>query len=333
MTALVFLVLGVVIALVAASGRLKPHIAGGMAIGLLAVDLLVFGLGYNLFSARSEVYPESQAITRLRQLAGDHRIMPMNDRWRLRSFPKGVLPPNAATAYGLLDVQGYDSLYPMRFKRLLDAGAGRDSSPPENGNMVFAREMSPSVRDLLGVRYVICTRKSADALELSSGFYAYENRSTLPRAFLVYQARRTTDPESLELIARGGTNLRSVALVDESTPIALGQDPVSSGVALVRAYTCNTVAIYAITPDAPGLLVLTDQYYPGWVARIDGKQLPVMRVDYCFRGVAVPKGRHLVTFSFEPQSFKNGLRLASVGFFLVLVTGVAYGLRLRGGRP
>ena len=328
-TAAALLMIGLAVAFLAAAGRVITQVAGGVAIGLLAADLLFSGIGYNLYSSRSEIYPETDAVVRLRSLAGEGRIMPINVEWKLRSFPSAVFPPNAATAYGLRDVQGYDSLYPVRYKRLLDAAAGRDSSPPENGNMVFASGISPSTRDLLGVRWLLSSERSSGALELARGCYAYENETALPRVFVVRRVRRTTDSESLGLIVRGEVDLRSEALVyDSMRPLAQA----ASGSARIRNHTCNRVVIDVDNPDAPGLLVLTDQHYPGWVARIEGKLVTVHRVNYCFRGVVVPKGRYTVVFSFEPRSLRNGLLLAFSGLLIVASTALVSGLRSRGGR-
>lgn len=318
MTALAFLALGLVAMLLGASGRLKNSVTGGILVGLLAVDLLVFGSGYNIFSAREDVYPVFETAETLRD-AGGARIMPLNDEWRLRQFPSAVLPPNAATVYYLYDVQGYDSLYPVRYKRLLDAAAGRDSSPPENGNMVFARNPDSQVWDLLGVRYSV-----------SPDGDVRENRSALPRAFVVHQVRRVSDADALELLANGGIDLRSTALVEEELSLG-GSERSGSSSALIRGYTNNRVFINVNNPDAPGLLVLTDQFYPGWTARIGRRVLPVMRVDYCFRGVLIPRGSHQVVFSFEPQSHVNGLRLASLGG-LTLLGLLIRSVRRRGDR-
>ena len=53
------------------------------------------------------------------------------------------------------------------------------------------------------------------------------------------------------------------------------------------------------------MLVLTDNAYPGWKAKVDGKDAPVERVDYIFRGVRVPAGAHRVEFRFEPATGRS----------------------------
>ena len=62
-----------------------------------------------------------------------------------------------------------------------------------------------------------------------------------------------------------------------------------------------------VSAVSPKLLVLSDTYYPGWVARIDGEGSPTYRANYTMRGVSVPAGSHQVTFSYEPQSVRLGI--------------------------
>ena len=62
----------------------------------------------------------------------------------------------------------------------------------------------------------------------------------------------------------------------------------------------------------PGLLVLHEAYYPGWVARVDGRPTPIVRTNVLFRGVEVGDGHHVVEFHFEPFSYAN-LRAAALG--------------------
>jgi uncharacterized membrane protein YfhO len=62
----------------------------------------------------------------------------------------------------------------------------------------------------------------------------------------------------------------------------------------------------------PGLLILHEAYYPGWVAEVDGQPARIVRTNVLFRGVEVADGRHVVEFRFEPFSLSN-LRAAALG--------------------
>jgi uncharacterized membrane protein YfhO len=53
------------------------------------------------------------------------------------------------------------------------------------------------------------------------------------------------------------------------------------------------------------LLVLHYIYYPGWIAEVDGKTVPIQRSGALFWAVEVPSGTHSVTFHFAPFSSAN----------------------------
>ena len=81
--------------------------------------------------------------------------------------------------------------------------------------------------------------------------------------------------------------------------------------------------------QAPGILVLSDQWYPGWRVTVDGVAAPLLRTDYALRGVFVPAGTHQVTFRFQPLPLYLGLALA--GITLALSVG-AIGWDIRRGK-
>ena len=61
-----------------------------------------------------------------------------------------------------------------------------------------------------------------------------------------------------------------------------------------------------VTASYPGLLVLTDLHYPGWIAEEGGRRLPILRADGWFRAVALPAGTHRVVFRYRPTAFYAG---------------------------
>jgi uncharacterized membrane protein YfhO len=86
-------------------------------------------------------------------------------------------------------------------------------------------------------------------------------------------------------------------------------------------YTPNRITIEA-EMSSDGFLVLSDLYYSGWRALVDGEQKTIYKADYIFRAVQLGQGRHIVEFVFDPLSFKVGLvisvlTLLVVGSFLV----------------
>lgn len=89
-----------------------------------------------------------------------------------------------------------------------------------------------------------------------------------------------------------------------------------SSVSLVL-YLPNTVTFESVT-DTESILFLSDTYAPGWKAYIDGVPSQILRAQYAFRGVVVPKGNHTIVFSYEPFSFALGKWISLVTLFGVL---------------
>ncbi len=250
---------------------------------LVAVDLLAAGVNINPTAPREAIYPETPLIARLRDTAGHDRVMPVNKGWSFLG-PRAVLPPNGGVALGMRDVQGYDSLFPGQYKQWMNRLAGRDSSPPEVGNMVFARDpLSPMAR-LLGVRCVLSLEPIAGlggGEEQLDGAWLY----TLPE----WPGRvRMADGQPLP-------------------PVSWEQD------------APTRVSFRATTPA--GRLVLADQRYPGWQASVDGKEARIEAADGIFRCVDVKAGEHRVEYRYEPQGFRVGLYLALVALLVALGAG------------
>ena len=82
----------------------------------------------------------------------------------------------------------------------------------------------------------------------------------------------------------------------------------------------------SVPPSSPGgLLVLSDQWYPGWTATVDGKSVAILRGDLALRAVALSPGAHQVRFRYQPRWPLNGLAILA---FTVAVGAVfAFGRR------
>src|SRR6185295_9707105 len=76
-----------------------------------------------------------------------------------------------------------------------------------------------------------------------------------------------------------------------------------------------------VQSDAPAVIVVSQMYYPGWKAVVDGAATQVYPVDVALTGIIVPAGAHDVRLFFQPMSFRIGLlvSLASLGVMCVLL--------------
>lgn len=142
----------------------------------------------------------------------------------------------------------------------------------------------------------------------------YENLDVLPRAFLVYDWQWTADVEqSVAVMDRENFDPRQTAVL-----VGDGQLPTASaenGNVVVGSYEPERV-ILQVESDAAGLLVVTDAYYPGWQATIDGEPTTIYTADGLFRGVIVPEGVHEVMFAFRPSLLSWGIIASVIGVLL-----------------
>jgi hypothetical protein len=100
------------------------------------------------------------------------------------------------------------------------------------------------------------------------------------------------------------------------------------GTAEFGDYSGNRVTIGVETPKA-GLVVLTDPWYPGWRASVDGNPAEIVRAYTVFRAVCVPAGEHDVTFQFRPTSWYVGGLISLAGWGGLGIVGAAAFLQSR----
>jgi hypothetical protein len=159
-----------------------------------------------------------------------------------------------------------------------------------------------------------------------------ENTAAFPRAFIVPSARVAPSHQSGldEMVHQPFQPDQEVVLSDDATTEVPGflANRGGRGRATVTGYASDTVRIHT-SATADAWLVLSDTFYPGWLASVDGQPAAVLRGDVLFRVVPVPAGEHDVEFRFEPSSVKLGLAISLAS--LVLLVGLG-GLALAGGQ-
>jgi len=157
MTFMALLVVSIMPIAVRAKARVSRDLFSILVIAIVLADLFASGINYNPTCECSKVYPDTPLTKKLQSIAKNSRIAPINQSWSMFQTPDAILPPNSAMVYGLYDVQGYDSLYTRAYKNLSSEVQGEDSSPIENGNMVFMKKITPEISKL--ARYVVSKQK------------------------------------------------------------------------------------------------------------------------------------------------------------------------------
>lgn len=203
--------------------------------------------------------------------------------------------------------------------------------------------------DVAGVRLVLSPLpleypESQDLrLAIKGGAYhIYENTARLPRLRLVSSlsflpARRIP----AALAAADKRELLDLAFTDDITRYTTADAGKNTGVtATDEAFRSDRGAI-VLTEDAEtrtritcaiakeSFLILADTYYPGWTARFNGHEVPLIQVNGAFIGVRLPVGSGDLVLEFAPRLWKRAMWV-SVGAWIVALAGLLLLLTRRG---
>jgi hypothetical protein len=151
----------------------------------------------------------------------------------------------------------------------------------------------------------------------------YRVSDPLPRAYMVDRAVAGLDSIGvLNRFLAGGEDPHRVAYVDAGRGLPGSGERIEGGVRWVEG--SNHAVRLRVRAPRDVLLVLTDTWYPGWKAAVDGEPVPIERVNWHFRGVYLAPGEHLVRFDYRPRGIVAGAVVsvvAAIGLGLVIVRG------------
>jgi hypothetical protein len=329
---------GLALVVVGLRGRARPALIATVAVLLIVLDLFRADVGLNpAIPIEHAEQPTTPAI-RMVQKRVPNRFVGLRSTQPFG--PGDAVPTDLAMRYGLLDVRGYDFPVEERFMKFWRREVV--NGPCAYHFCTSAAKTSPRALralGLLGVTDLMTSPGDAELrmpglVEVYDGPDArvYRNSRATPRAFLVGR-QVVADDEAGALRAVASPTFEPLrAVVSEhaiagvpTTAAAVGEP----GVARITSYGAERVAV-SVTAPARSVLVLTDAYYPGWKAEVDGESVEIERADYLFRAVTVPLGTHRVEFRYAPASWRAGLALSAAA--LLVLTGLLV-LGLTGRRP
>ena len=148
----------------------------------------------------------------------------------------------------------------------------------------------------------------------------YENRNCLPRAFTVSKLRPVRDMQEVKfLFETFQINPSETALVSEDDLKKIGRSDFVKGTTIIEQYDTDCIVVRTNVFGGPGFLVLSDQYFPGWKAFVDGKETPIYKVHEIIRGIVIPEGEHKVEFVYRPSKIYISIFIGAVALVACLV--------------
>ena len=282
-------------------------------IALAALELLHLGRHAVVIVAAERVTTPPRVLAPLVEATPKHGERPRLARLTVADAHRvdAALPGNFPGSLGLEDASFYSPLAPRRgldfFRAIEPQKPGRpDVIHGTSGFGAFhdARSLQHPLCDLFGIRFVLTHDAVAPATGLvdrtppgTGGWHLLERTTTLPRATFLHTVDLLPErTQRLQALAHPDRDVaRRVVLEDAAAPAVEPAPTQPATVSLVQ-HTDEHVAVRVAT-EAAGWLRLADPFDAGWQATIDGTATPIFVADHWLRAVHVPRGEHVVAFT------------------------------------
>lgn len=251
-------------------------------------------------------------------------------------------PPNLSRLWGIPSASAFGPLLNTRYLELLGITEGGFLPVP----WTFTSEFRGF--DILAIKYLTVPQGDTrlnDYKRDSQPIFRkvaevgkadlYENTRALPRLWLVGETRLMTDsavvravrrgefqdgqrfdPQTTALLSNGGMKAEGFVAPAKEMKV----DNFSGAARIVSLENTKVKVESESSTDA--FLVLSDLFYPGWKATIDGQPAEVIRTNYVLRGLYVTPGKHSIEFRYEPIYLYIGGGISILGLLALLVVGV-----------
>jgi hypothetical protein len=248
-----------------------------------------------------------------------------SDKTKERLLPLNSMEfNNKGSQYGIPAITGYNPLILASYMDVLGLIRGNPVDPADRVPMITSYD-SPLLK-MLNVRYVLSDEPLSDpSLELinKGDGYLYKNSFPNNYAYMIYNAEyyENNDQIFARLSEPSFDPLQTVLLENKlqqnTSPKQKQKTPKS--MVLVTDLSSNDISL-DVSTDLPGWLVLSEIYYPGWKAYVDGYETEIQPANYILRSVKLDSGKHKVVISYDPRSVNTGILISLVGAFLIMLS-------------
>jgi len=274
-----------------------------MILFILVIDLFLFGMSYVDVRSSDEMFSMYDSEMESVFVSSNE----FDEKFRIVDFFYWIIPQQISIRYDIEKLDGYDVFkttksdnYQQYIMNCYDVGdydcVSSLASLSNTKYLISEKVIGFSGFDLIYVsnktirnipRYYNTPRNFE-----TNKTYIYENFNVMPRAYVTENVLETNIIGDL-----------------------IDYDPgyVSADIGF---YSPNKVIVDA---TGPGVLVLSDSWYPGWVASVNGVVVNVEEVNYMFRGVEIGEGENEIVFSYEPKTFYYGLIITLFTIIIVLI--------------
>jgi hypothetical protein len=336
-TGLLGVVIGI-LTLTAPVSRLSDDarwITGGQKIWVFSVvlfvmlDLLIAGWGL-IPGIEQEFYTNSAPnVEEVRsQLQGRRLYLVSQDEYNLKfdrfmrfdTFDSGekwnnlraAMVPNLFIFDGIPSVNNFDPLVPNRYARWL-----------QNLELLMSHDENNKVMDLLNLMGVGLVEVMDQNAAYGVSFNPLSGGTRVRWVPCAEYAR--TSEESWDRVVGSQHDFESVVVIEGESSLSNTECTIYLGTGQIFYISDTTNRLkLRVHADAPGWLVLSDVWYPGWLAYVDGVLVSIYRANYLFRAVQLSAGNHDIEFVYRPISFWLGLSISLVTWIFLITLWLVY---------
>ena len=311
------------------NGKLSATRTAWILVAASALDLWTVERNYWLFSEPASRIYASDAITeQLRAERQPARVLAVSIRGGVRD---PFLDGDALMSHRIRTVWGYHGNQIGRYNELTGfRGSGSQVLSP---NILALTNTKYFLTDIPELPFIGNTTRVKGPVVNASGdtTYLYRFNTDNPYAWVTPVAVKAPDDQVLATILNPRFDVKRAALFDTSARVAstTGLQSLPTALALtttVRSYAPGQVDIDLSAPAPAGSsLVVSENYYPGWLASVDGKAANIGRVDYSMIGVELPQGARSVSLRFTSPTYQRGKLITWIAIalgFLMLAGGL-----------
>jgi len=325
-----FIALAVALGLATLRGRISTRAAAWGLAALMTIDLWTIERLYWMFSPPAKVIYASDSIVDVLK-AEPQPVRVLAVPFEQPAIQDAFLTGDAFMTHRIRNVLGYHGNQIGRYNELT---GGRT-----NPQQLF----DPNVLQLTNTKYLLTNIPQIPFLPnfaLAKGpvrnasgdvVYLYKINGDNPYSWLTPVAVKASDEQVLATVLNPRFDVKRAALFDTSAKVraSVGVQALPAPISVttsVSHYEPGNVRIDLSTPAPDGAsLVVSENYYPGWKATVDGKAAPIGRADYTFIGIELPAGARSVQLDFTSPTYEKGKVITWFAIllgFLMLGAGV-----------
>ncbi len=286
----------------------------------VSLEMLRFYVKWTPFDDKNSFYGQTTIVNFLQKQPGYYRFY-------------GQFTQSAGYLNQLLATDGYEPINLLSYNELLSGSLKTEKSDYSRDAKLQSQEKyTKRLLAILGVKYLLYSandifspfvfpfwkygEQNYPQFFTDGKYTIFINKQLVQRPQLFSQYIVINNKEqALATLLSDSFDYNKVLVLNGSPGVT---EKLGSGSAVIKEYGANKIEM-AVQADKPSLLFLSDNYYPGWQATVNGQKTRILLADFTFRAVAVPAGKSLVTMNYQPESFKWGAMISGATLIFLLI--------------